>query len=554
MQVDMGVPLLLALAASTAATAAAAPAQPPVAADYVIIGGGTAGCAVAARLCAALPHATVALLERGTPRTAESEAIVQPMRLTGELWLRPNITEAFDSVPGLGVGGRSLGILTGNTLGGSSSINAGLWSTPGMSEVTSWGFPGFNDTTAPAYYAAAAQQVAAAVPRPGLQMSYFDDWIAAAAATGIDTDLDPLQTFDEKTTAAIYSAIAADPGGRRRDSCTAYLAPVAQGACRNNLAVVQAAVATRVVIKDGRATGVEYLKLDAPEGQQAREIAAAEEVVSSAGPYGSPKLLQLSGIGPAALLRSLDISLVQDLPVGQAVQGRVFIPQFELYTAAPLPPEANSTIVSSAAAAATFAAGAGGPLGISIGGLIGTLRAEKCQPGGTLTTDAPAFLFYSIPNPTSRGTLNITAATLADPTTPPTVDLNLLSDPNEVRDLQACLARMRQVSDVVRPTLGLVNVSPGTPAANETFIRNEAGNAYHCAAGCAVGSVVDGEFRVVGVKALRVVDVSVLPKLPDFAGPMATVYALAEHAADLIIAEDLGRDANTGGAYGSDDV
>lgn len=235
------------------------------------------------------------------------------------------------------------------------------------------------------------------------------------------------------------------------------------------------------------------------------------------------------------------------------LQGRVFAPLVELYTAAPLPPEANSSIIFSDAAAATFAAGGGGPLGISIGGLNGLLD-EGCQPGGSLAIDGPALLFYAVPNARSRGTLAITAATVAHPAKPPAVDLNLLRQPGEVAQLRRCLTRMRTVSDTLLPTLGLVNIEPGGPAVNESYVRGAAQNAYHYAAGCAVGDVVDGGFRVHGVRGLRVVDASVLPKLPEFAGPMASVYALAEHAAQLIIAEDPDRDAGVSGAYGVDEA
>ena len=142
MQGAMGVSLLLALAGAAAAAAAGRPAHGPHSSDYVIVGGGTAGCVLAARLCEALPHAAITLLERGAPRSPATDATVLPMRLTSATWRDPSITEAFDSAPAAGVAGRSLGILTGATLGGSSSINAGLWSTPAMGEVDTWGFPG----------------------------------------------------------------------------------------------------------------------------------------------------------------------------------------------------------------------------------------------------------------------------------------------------------------------------------------------------------------------------------------------------------------------------
>ena len=110
-----------------------------------------------------------------------------------------------------------------------------------------------------------------------------------------------------------------DEGGRRQDSCTAYIMPLmrAGGACASNLRLIQSATVSRVVVEGGRAVGVQYIKTDAPEGQQDREIAVENEVISAAGPYGSPRLLQLSGIGPATVLNDLGVDVTLDLPVGQ---------------------------------------------------------------------------------------------------------------------------------------------------------------------------------------------------------------------------------------------
>ena len=115
------------------------------------------------------------------------------------------------------------------------------------------------------------------------------------------------------------NAMPIDDGGRRQDSCTAYIIPLmrAGGACAANLRLIQPATASKVVFKRGRAVGVQYIKTDAPEGQQEREIAAKKEVISSAGPYGSPRLLQLSGIGPASVLTRLGADVILDLPVGE---------------------------------------------------------------------------------------------------------------------------------------------------------------------------------------------------------------------------------------------
>ena len=110
-----------------------------------------------------------------------------------------------------------------------------------------------------------------------------------------------------------------DDGGRRQDSCTAYIMPLmrAGGACADNLRLIQSATVSRVVVEGGRAVGVQYIKTDAPEGQQDRDISVVNEVISAAGPYASPRLLQLSGIGPATVLNELGVDVTLDLPVGQ---------------------------------------------------------------------------------------------------------------------------------------------------------------------------------------------------------------------------------------------
>ena len=116
----------------------------PDAADYVIIGGGTAGSAVAARLCEALPEATVVVLERGAPRTAEEDLFVESPRLTFDSWAVPGVTEVWLSEPNEATlpPGQQYAVLTGKTLGGTSAINAAQWAKPPLASVAAWGFEG----------------------------------------------------------------------------------------------------------------------------------------------------------------------------------------------------------------------------------------------------------------------------------------------------------------------------------------------------------------------------------------------------------------------------
>lgn len=222
-----------------------------------------------------------------------------------------------------------------------------------------------------------------------------------------------------------------------------------------------------------------------------------------------------------------------------AVQGRVVGQLIDIYTAVPLVPEANTSVLYSPATAEAWAAGQGGPLGVAISGIVGNLGDEGCVVGGTVAIgsrqlDNPALAIIAVPNAVSRGTLAITAR---DPAAPPAVDLNLLSAPGEADRVARCLARLNEATEAIRPDLGMFNVLPGIPTVNETHVRSTSQNSYHFASGCAVGLVVDGGFRVRGVDGLRVVDVSVIPQLPSGSGLMASVYALAEHAAELIIGE-----------------
>ena len=116
----------------------------PDAADYVIIGGGTAGSAVAARLCAALPQATMVVLERGAPRTAEEDLFVESPRLTFYSWAVPGVTEVWLSEPNEATlpPGQQYEVLTGTTLGGTTAINAAQWTKPPLATVAAWGFAG----------------------------------------------------------------------------------------------------------------------------------------------------------------------------------------------------------------------------------------------------------------------------------------------------------------------------------------------------------------------------------------------------------------------------
>jgi len=166
-------------------------------------------------------------------------------------------------------------------------------------------------------YSRAEQQLGVAVPPEELQATYHPLYVAAAAAAGLPEDPDPLSRT-ELSNGYWYDPVAITPAGFKVNAAAGYLLPAMDGPCSHKLQLIQSATVTRIVVEGGRAVGVEY----AVDGDldDTRMIVADREVISSAGPFMSPKLLQLSGIGPAEVLEPLKLDVKVDLPVGQAAQ------------------------------------------------------------------------------------------------------------------------------------------------------------------------------------------------------------------------------------------
>lgn len=177
---------------------------------------------------------------------------------------------------------------------------------------------GLTADSAAALFARAERHLAVAAPPPALTQSHLHHYLRAAAAAGIPAapHPPPLPHASAANASIWPNVVTADSAGRRRDAAAAYLAPALAGPCAHNLRVVQPAAVRRIVFERGRATAVEYLLMDAQGGPQPRRAAAGAEVILSAGPYGSPQLLQLSGIGPGGVLRMHGIAVERELPVG----------------------------------------------------------------------------------------------------------------------------------------------------------------------------------------------------------------------------------------------
>ena len=174
---------------------------------------------------------------------------------------------------------------------------------------------GLDSLTAKRLLRRVERKLQVAQPGPDRQQTYTQEYLTAAQAAGIPTEDDPLSRREPPEDGMWLNPLTVGPKGRRQDSCAAYLDGLLREgrACAGRVDIVQSATVSKVVIEGGRTAGVRYL-----QGQQEREVSASAEVVLAAGPFGSPKILQLSGVGPASVLDGLNIDVVMDLPVGQS--------------------------------------------------------------------------------------------------------------------------------------------------------------------------------------------------------------------------------------------
>ena len=300
-------------------------------------------------------------------------------------------------------------------------------------------------------------------------------------------------------------------------------------------------------------------------------VTAKKEIILSAGVFHSPQLLLLSGIGPAAILRSHSIDMVSDLEaVGQNLQDQIFfnvlrgitVPNTGTYIAGPeQQARAVEQYVTNAAGPYSSAggylsfeklpAGTRNTLSARTSGLLAGYPSDWPEieyivsgfPGGFLNLTTVGAISGTLLTPTSRGNVSISSASVKDP---PVMNLNWLSDPADGEVLVAAFKRVRQAwnSSAVAGIIAGPEITPGdavtTDAQILAFIRSAAQPIWHASSTCAMGkpgdksAVVDTKARVSGVKGLRVVDASAIPfSLPGH--PQSTVYALAEKIAEDIL-------------------
>lgn len=519
--------------------------------DYVIVGAGSAGCVLAARLSED-PGTRVALLEAG-PRDRKKEIHIPAAfsKLIGS-----DLDWAYRTTAQPGLDGRTVSWPRGKMLGGSSSINAMIYIRGNRRDYDGWAAAGnkgwaFDDvlgyfrrsednSRGPSQYHGVGGPLSVtdlADPNP-LTMRLLD----AASEAGIPSTTD----FNGAAQDGAGLFQVTQRRGRRASTAAAFLRPARR---RPNLDVITGAHATEIVLDGTRATGVRYRA-----GAAGVRVAHAErEVVLCGGAINSPQLLMLSGIGPAGHLRGHGIDAVVDAPgVGANL---VDHPAVALMRAVTEP-------VSLLAAE-------------SIGNVLrwltlgrGMLTSNVGEAGAFVRTDAspdaPDIQFHFAPvyfdvrleeepevhavttgptlvRPRSGGRIELTSA---DPAVAPRIDPGYLSDPTG-SDVAALRAGVRLAQDILgakalAPVAGEW-LQPAAPLMSDdevdAFVRARLGSLYHPVGTCRMGvdddAVVDPELRVVGTDGLRVVDASVMPTIPA-GNTNAPTIMIAEKAADMI--------------------
>ncbi len=523
--------------------------------DYVIVGGGSAGCVLANRL-SQNPTTTVALLEAGG-----NDNYIWIRIPVGYLFCmgNPRTDWGFTTEPVQGLNARSLAYPRGRVLGGCSSINGMIYMRGQARDYDHWrqlGNLGWSWDDVLPYFLKSEDQAAVPiddlhgeggewrVENPRLSWEILDAFRDAAGQAGIPMTDD----FNRGNNEGCGYFHVNQRRGWRWSTSKGFLDP-AKG--RTNLHVLTHAQVKKLTIENGRATGFS-LQLNGEDAV----IHASKEVILAAGAIGSPQLLQLSGIGPAPLLREHGIEVIRDLPgVGENLQDHLQVRcAYKVHGVQTLNERANS-LIGKFAMALEYAAFRSGPMSMAPSQLGAFAKSDPAMETPNLqyhvqplTLDKfgeplhpfPAFT-ASVSNlrPESRGYVRIKSP---DPLAKPAIQPNYLSTPTDRRIAVDSIRLTRRI--ISQPALQKYAPEEFKPGiqfqSNEELVTatgDIATTIFHPVGTCRMGiddmSVVDESLRVRGIDGIRVVDASVMPTITS-GNTNSPVVMIAEKASDMI--------------------
>lgn len=523
--------------------------------DFVIVGAGSAGAVIAARL-SENPDWNVLLLEAGP----EDKNIFLKMPVGFvRLFQNPKFNWMYETEVEEGINGRRAYVPRGKTLGGSSSINGMVFIRGNPQDFDDWrdaGNPGWGYSDLlpymkklESYDKGDSKFRGRSGPMKIRSNGWRNELTEAVIAGGMELGLPRNDGFNEAQPLGIGYYDVSTCDGERVSTSTAYLHPNKN---RTNLHIITDAFVTRVIVENGRAAGVEYQR----NGQ--RQIVRARETILSAGAIKSPQLLELSGIGAADLLNGMGIEVKVNLPgVGENLQDHMCSKIMHRVNKPITLNDELGKFYQQAFGMARYLIDHGGPFAwppFAVGANI------KTHPGldrpniqihfGAFSNDVSTGRLQPFPGvqaisnqhrPESTGYVHITSA---NPLCMPSIKVNYLATKNDQEVALAGFRYMRNLLETtpVRPFI-VSEIFPGSQCINDedilSHIKETAVSAYHHCGTCRMGpksdpsSVVDHRLRVHGIQNLRVADASIMPNITS-ANTNAASIMIGEKCADLI--------------------